>query len=184
MKRLAICRWRPVQIETPLEPMQAPILSGKKLCFRLHPAGGQRHSGRHARSPALRPGRPYRPLCDPVTLVPVEYYLKLPEDIGAPAIVVDPMLATGHSAVAAVGRLKEAGAAQIKFLCLLAAPEGLEMFQELIPRCRFTRRRSTANSTTTAISSLVSAMPATGFSGRSELSSSWCERPRTIMLGK
>ena len=63
---------------------------------------------------------------DPQTLVPVEYYLKLPDDIGERlVIVVDPMLATGHSACAAIARLKQAGVAQIRFVCLLAAPEGV-----------------------------------------------------------
>jgi uracil phosphoribosyltransferase len=63
---------------------------------------------------------------DPQTLVPVEYYLKLPDDIPERlVIVVDPMLATGHSACAALSRLKQAGAVQLRFVCLLAAPEGI-----------------------------------------------------------
>ena len=63
---------------------------------------------------------------DPETLQPVEYYLKLPEDIAERlVVVVDPMLATGHSAAAAIARLKQAGAAQIKFVCLLTCPEGI-----------------------------------------------------------
>jgi uracil phosphoribosyltransferase len=71
---------------------------------------------------------------DPDTLVPVEYYLKLPDDIAERlVIVVDPMLATGHSAAAAIGRLKQAGAAQIRFVCLLCAPEGLAAFEDEHP---------------------------------------------------
>jgi uracil phosphoribosyltransferase len=63
---------------------------------------------------------------DPQTLIPIEYYLKLPDDISERlAVVLDPMLATGHSACAAVARLKQAGARQIRFVCLLAAPEGV-----------------------------------------------------------
>jgi uracil phosphoribosyltransferase len=123
-----------VPIETPLEPMQSPILSGKKLCFvSILRAGNGILEGLLDLVPSARVGHIglYR---EPVTLVPIEYYLKLPTDIGDRwAIVVDPMLATGHSAAAAVSRLKEAGAAQIRFLCLLAAPEGLEVFQEAHP---------------------------------------------------
>jgi uracil phosphoribosyltransferase len=71
---------------------------------------------------------------DPVTLQPVEYYLKLPSDIaGRLAIVVDPMLATGNSAAAAVTKLKQAGAARLKFVCLLSAPEGLRSFHASHP---------------------------------------------------
>ena len=68
---------------------------------------------------------------DPTTLMPVEYYVKLPEDVHRRlVVVVDPMLATGHSACAAVARLKQAGATQIRFTCLIAAPEGLQVFAE------------------------------------------------------
>ncbi len=71
---------------------------------------------------------------DPVALVPVEYYLKLPEDVAErQAIVVDPMLATGHSAVAAVDRLRDAGVSDIRFICLLAAPEGIATFHGAHP---------------------------------------------------
>jgi uracil phosphoribosyltransferase len=66
---------------------------------------------------------------DPVKLMPVEYYVKLPDDVNERlAVVVDPMLATGHSASAAVTRLKQAGAREIRFTCLIAAPEGLQVF--------------------------------------------------------
>ena len=71
---------------------------------------------------------------DPATLVPVEYYFKVPEDIADRlVIVVDPMLATGHSAVAALNRLKEAGAVTIKYVCLLAAPEGVAALKQAHP---------------------------------------------------
>jgi uracil phosphoribosyltransferase len=71
---------------------------------------------------------------DPETLVAVEYYYKVPEDLQERlVIVVDPMLATGNSAVAAVSKLKEDGAQQIKFVCLLAAPEGIDQFQAVHP---------------------------------------------------
>ncbi|HLT79186.1 MAG TPA: uracil phosphoribosyltransferase [Ferrovibrio sp.] len=123
-----------VAIETPLEPMQAPILSGKKLCFvSILRAGNGILDGMLDLVPSARVGHVglYR---DPETLVPVEYYLKLPEDVAQRlVIVVDPMLATGHSAAAAVTRLKEAGATQIKFVCLLTVPEGLRVMQENHP---------------------------------------------------
>jgi uracil phosphoribosyltransferase len=121
-------------IETPLEPMQAPILAGKKLCFvSILRAGNGILDGMLDLVPSARVGHVglYR---DPETLVPVEYYLKLPEDVGERlVIVVDPMLATGHSAAAAVTRLKEAGAQQIKFVCLLTVPEGLRVMQDNHP---------------------------------------------------
>ncbi len=118
-----------VRIETPLETMQAPMLSGKKLCFvSILRAGNGILDGLLDLVPSARVGHIglYR---DPETLIPIEYYLKLPADIAErQVIVVDPMLATGHSAAAAVTRLKEAGCTQIQFLCLLAAPEGLDVF--------------------------------------------------------
>jgi len=123
-----------VTIETPLETMQAPILAGKKLCFvSILRAGNGILDGMLDLVPSARVGHVglYR---DPETLVPVEYYLKLPEDVSERlVIVVDPMLATGHSAAAAVTRLKEAGAQQIKFVCLLTVPEGLQVMQDNHP---------------------------------------------------
>jgi uracil phosphoribosyltransferase len=122
------------RIETPLEPMEAPILSGKKLCFvSILRAGDGILEGMLDLVPSARVGHVglYR---DPATLVPVEYYLKLPEDVRSRlAVVVDPMLATGHSAAAAVERVKQAGAEQISFACLLAAPEGLAVMAEAHP---------------------------------------------------
>jgi uracil phosphoribosyltransferase len=71
---------------------------------------------------------------DPVTKQPVQYYFKVPEDLGSRLIVVvDPMLATGHSAVAAVSMLKQAGATRMKFVCLIAAPEGVTAFHAAHP---------------------------------------------------
>ncbi len=123
-----------VQIETPLEPMQAPLLSGKKLCLvSILRAGNGLLEGMLDLVPSARVGHIglYR---DPHSLSPVEYYVKLPEDVSErEAIVVDPMLATGHSAAAAVTRLKQAGARQIRFACLLGVPEGLHVFTEAHP---------------------------------------------------
>jgi uracil phosphoribosyltransferase len=123
-----------VTIHTPLEPMQAPRISGKKLCLvSILRAGNGLLEGMLELVPAARVGHVglYR---DPATLQPVEYYLKLPEDVARRlVIVVDPMLATGHSAAAAVSRLKQAGAKQIRFVCLLAAPEGLATFHAAHP---------------------------------------------------
>jgi uracil phosphoribosyltransferase len=119
----------PVDIETPLEPMRAERLAGKKLCIvSILRAGNGILEGMLDLVPSARVGHIglYR---DPATLQPVEYYLKLPADVAERlAIVVDPMLATGHSASAAVARLKRAGVQHLKFVCLLAAPEGLRTF--------------------------------------------------------
>ncbi len=124
----------PVRIETPLEPMEGRMISGKKLCFvSILRAGNGILEGMLDAVPSARVGHIglYR---DPETLEPVQYYLKLPEDIAErQVIVVDPMLATGHSAAAAVARLKQAGAAQISFVCLLAAPEGVDVMRAAHP---------------------------------------------------
>ncbi len=118
-------------IETPLASMRAPLLEGKKLCFvSILRAGNGILDGMLDLVPSARVGHVglYR---DPETLVAVEYYFKAPEDIAERlVIVVDPMLATGNSAVAAVRRLKESGARTIRFVCLLAAPEGIAAFRE------------------------------------------------------
>lgn len=122
------------EIETPLEVMQAPRLAGKKLCFvSILRAGNGILDGMLDLVPAARVGHVglYR---DPHTLTPVEYYLKLPDDMSERvAVVVDPMLATGNSAAAAVARIKQAGATDIRFVCLLSAPEGLQAFHEEHP---------------------------------------------------
>jgi len=122
------------KIETPLTVMDAPILKGKKLVIvSILRAGNGLLEGMLDLLPSARIGHIglYR---DPVTLKPVEYYFKVPSDIDErPVIVVDPMLATGNSAIAAVNRLKERGANQLRFLCLLAAPEGLKKFTAAHP---------------------------------------------------
>jgi uracil phosphoribosyltransferase len=124
----------PKRIETPLEPMEAPVLAGKKLCFvSILRAGDGILEGMLDLVPSARVGHVglYR---DPATLAPIEYYLKLPEDVrDRLVVVVDPMLATGHSAAAAVGRVKQAGAGRVSFACLLAAPEGLSVMAEAHP---------------------------------------------------
>jgi uracil phosphoribosyltransferase len=123
-----------IEIETPLATMQAPILAGKKLCLvSVLRAGGGILEGMLEILPAARVGHIglYR---DPVSLAAVEYYLKLPRDISErTAIVLDPMLATGNSAVAAVSEVKAAGCQSIKFVCLIAAPEGLKVMHEAHP---------------------------------------------------
>lgn len=123
-----------VAVETPLETMQAPKLEGKKLCLvSILRAGNGLLDGMLDLLPAARVGHVglYR---DPVTTIPVEYYIKLPEHMAErQCIIVDPMLATGGSAVAAVHRVKQSGATRIKFLCVLAAPEGLEVFTKAHP---------------------------------------------------
>jgi uracil phosphoribosyltransferase len=121
-------------IETPLSPMNAPVLEGKKIVVvSILRAGNGLLDGILNIIPAARVGHVglYR---DPDTLIAVEYYFKLPEDCtDRTLLVVDPMLATGHSAVAAVDRIKQANPKSIKFLCLLAAPEGVEHFTEHHP---------------------------------------------------
>ena len=123
-----------VETTTPLETFKAPKLEGKKLCFvSILRAGNGLLDGMLDLIPSARVGHIglYR---DPKSLVPVEYYLKLPDSIGDRlCIAVDPMLATGNSAVAAVQRIKDAGATRIKFVCLLAAPEGIETFTAAHP---------------------------------------------------
>ena len=123
-----------VAIETPLEPMIGRHISGKKLCLvSILRAGNGILEGMLEAIPNARVGHIglYR---DPKTLLPVEYYMKVPEDIGARlVIVVDPMLATGHSAAAAVARLKAAGATQLRYVCLISAPEGLRVLAEAHP---------------------------------------------------
>jgi len=121
-------------IETPLTKMTAPRLEGKKMVLvSILRAGNGLLESMLDLIPSARVGHIglYR---DPETLVAVEYYFKVPRDLSDRlVIVVDPMLATGNSAVAAVGRLKEEGANNIKFVCLLAAPEGIQAFSEAHP---------------------------------------------------
>lgn len=116
-------------IETPLAEMDAPVLAGKKLVFAsILRAGNGLLEGMLDLVPAARVAHVglYR---DHETLQAVEYYFKAPEDISDRlVIVVDPMLATANSSIAAVTKLKERGAHNLRFLCLLAAPEGVEAF--------------------------------------------------------
>ncbi len=122
------------EIETPLTPMKAPALAGRKVVLvSILRAGNGILDGMLQLIPSARVGHIglYR---DPKTLQAVEYYFKLPQHIeDRDMIVVDPMLATGHSAIAAVSRLKEVKPRSIKFVCLLAAPEGISSFSEAHP---------------------------------------------------
>ncbi|MCB8836826.1 uracil phosphoribosyltransferase [Aurantimonas sp. VKM B-3413] len=122
------------RIETPMGPMDAPTLEGKKLVFAsILRAGNGLLEGMLDLVPAARVAHVgiYR---DHETLQPVEYYFKAPEDLANRlVIVVDPMLATANSATAAMDRLKARGASNIRFLCLLAAPEGIERFRTAHP---------------------------------------------------
>jgi uracil phosphoribosyltransferase len=121
-------------IETPLTETVAPTLAGKKLCFvSILRAGNGLLDGMLDLVPSARVGHVgiYR---DPATLKAVEYYYKVPDDMGERlVVVVDPMLATGNSAAAAITRLKEGGAVHVKFVCLLAAPEGIDQVRAAHP---------------------------------------------------
>jgi len=114
--------------------MQAPVLAGKKLALvSILRAGNGLLDGVLDLIPSARVGFVglYR---DEKTLQPVQYYFKVPDDLqNRVVIAVDPMLATGNSSVAAIDLLKQAGARNIKFLCLLAAPEGIARMQEAHP---------------------------------------------------
>ena len=125
---------REIEIETPLAKTKAMELAGKKLAVvPILRAGLGMVEGMLAMIPAAKVGHIglYR---DPDTLEPVEYYCKLPADSSEREVfVVDPMLATGGSAVAAIAMLKEKGVKNIRFLCLIAAPAGLKKLQETHP---------------------------------------------------
>ncbi len=123
-----------VTIETPLTQMQARKIAGKKLVFAsILRAGNGLLEGMLDLVPSARVAHVgiYR---DPETLQAVEYYFKAPEDLSERTVIaVDPMLATANSAVAAVDRLKSRGAKDIRFVCLLAVPEGIRRFKEAHP---------------------------------------------------
>ena len=120
---------QPIEIETPLEKMQSRVIDGKKVVLAsILRAGNGFLDGMLQVIPGARVGHVglYR---DPATLQAVEYYFKMPQGMNErDAIVLDPMLATGNSAIAAVERLKATNPRSIRFVCLLAAPEGLAKF--------------------------------------------------------
>ena len=122
------------RIETPLCPMDAPTIDGKKLALiSILRAGNGLLDGVLELIPAARVGFVglYR---DPETLQPVQYYYKVPSELGSRlTIALDPMLATGNSSVAAIDLLKKSGATNIRFMCLLAAPEGVARMREAHP---------------------------------------------------
>ena len=123
-----------IEIETPLETMRSRVIDGKKLVFvPILRAGTGLLDGFLSVVPGARVGHVglYR---DPKTLVAVEYYFKMPSGMRErDAIVLDPMLATGHSAVAAVERLKETRPRSIRMVCIVASPEGVRTFQAAHP---------------------------------------------------
>ena len=125
------------RIETPMQPMDAPTLDGKKLVLiSILRAGNGLLDGVLDLIPSARVGFVglYR---DEETLQPVQYYFKVPDALDQRLVIaVDPMLATGNSSVAAIDLLKEAGATNILFLCLLAAPEGIARMKEAHPDVR------------------------------------------------
>jgi len=132
-----VCRDLPttlVPIETPIAPVMAPILDGKKIVIvAILRAGVGILDGMLQILPSARVGHIglYR---DPKTLAAVEYFYKVPENMGdRDTILVDPMLATGNSAIAAVTRLKASGPRSIKFVCLLTCPEGIAAFHAQHP---------------------------------------------------
>jgi uracil phosphoribosyltransferase len=123
-----------ISIRTPLAEVAAPVISGKQQCIvSILRAGNGMLDGMLELLPAARVGHIglYR---DPATLEPVEYYFKVPEDIAERIVfVVDPMLATGNSAAAAISQLKKCGVTTMKLVCLLAAPEGVKAMLERHP---------------------------------------------------
>jgi uracil phosphoribosyltransferase len=132
-----VCRDLPttkVAIETPIAPMMASMLDGKKtVLISILRAGNGILDGMLQILPSARVGHIglYR---DPKTKLAVEYYFKVPDTMAdRDTIVVDPMLATGNSAVAAISRIKETGPRSLKFVCLLTCPEGIRVFHAAHP---------------------------------------------------
>jgi uracil phosphoribosyltransferase len=123
-----------VEIETPLEVMSAPVIDGKKLVFvSILRAGNGILEGMLSVVPGARVGH-IGLFRDPQTLQAVEYYFKMPQGMQErDVVVVDPMLATGNSAAAAIDRIKQLGPRSIKFVCLLACPEGVAALQKAHP---------------------------------------------------
>ena len=123
-----------IEIETPLEKMQSRVIDGKKVVLAsILRAGNGFLDGMLQVIPGARVGHIglYR---DPATLKAVEYYFKMPQDMHErDVIVLDPMLATGNSAVAAVDRLKKTGPRSIRFVCLVTCPEGIKTFHDAHP---------------------------------------------------
>ena len=123
-----------IEIETPLETMKAKVIDGKKLVFvSILRAGNGILEGMLNVVPGARVGHVglYR---DPKTLTAVEYYFKMPKDMHErDVVIVDPMLATGNSAIAAMDKLKEMKPKSIKFVCLLTCPEGVAALQKAHP---------------------------------------------------
>lgn len=122
------------RIETPMEPMDAPVLEGRKLALiSILRAGNGLLDGMLELIPSARVGFVglYR---DEETLQPVQYYFKVPDHMDDRLVIaVDPMLATGNSSIAAIDLLKKSGAKDIRFLCLLASPEGIAAMKEAHP---------------------------------------------------
>jgi len=123
-----------IELETPLALAKTKIISGRKLAFvPILRAGLGMIDGVTALVPAAKIGH-LGLFRDPDSKLPVKYYVKMPDDISErDVIIVDPMLATGNSACAAVSELKKIGVKNIKFMCILCSPEGVELLQKTHP---------------------------------------------------
>jgi uracil phosphoribosyltransferase len=123
-----------IEIETPLEKMTSKVIDGKKLVFvSILRAGNAILDGMLSVVPNARVGHIglYR---DPKTLMAIEYYFKLPDNLNErEVILIDPMLATGHSAVAAIERIKQLRPRSIKFVCLVSCPQGIQAVHQQFP---------------------------------------------------
>ena len=123
-----------IEIETPLEKMTSKVIDGKKLVFvSILRAGNGILDGMLSVVPNARVGHIglYR---DPKTLMAIEYYFKLPDNLNErDVILIDPMLATGHSAIAAIERIKQLRPRSIKFVCLVSCPQGIQTVHQQFP---------------------------------------------------